>query len=273
MAELSDFESLAFPFARGLLDKSRASSNPELSKFQRARLAESIAVDIRKLCDIAFPAARRPSISVTAKAVADQGGIDLSRETWHSQPRFDPGRIVFHYEHVQPVSAIRATLNEAMSPAHVVAILSRELQLAWITKDEDARLTALKYRSQRPDPVAAYAEAGITLCNPIPMASQVGAFDVTQMARPGLLAFLDVVLQEDVLAQDSHESECAAVPPAPSETCNCRLGRRLAEDATAKRRILSRLNERGDDEIVDLVASYLAFPYRTHPGHLEEWLP
>lgn len=59
-------------------------------------------------------------------------------------------------------------LDSAGSIGEVVQVLADNLRLAWITKEEDARLTALGYRHKRPDPDAAYAEAGIVLLPPLP---------------------------------------------------------------------------------------------------------
>ncbi|WP_329462071.1 hypothetical protein [Streptomyces sp. NBC_01431] len=46
------FEYLCRPFAQGLLDKARALIELDLNQHQRARLRESVSVDVRKLCDI-----------------------------------------------------------------------------------------------------------------------------------------------------------------------------------------------------------------------------
>lgn len=70
---------------------------------------------------------------------------------------------MFHYEHMQPIASVRTAVAKAASPEEVVQILRREVRLAWITKEEDARLTALGYGYKRPDPDAAYAASGIQL--------------------------------------------------------------------------------------------------------------
>jgi len=151
-----------------LLDKALALNEPDFNKQQRARLKESISVDVRKLCDMLIPDARHPQVSVAAAEKAAAIGVDLRHETWHSQSRFDPKRLVFHYEHMNPVGQIVGAIASADSAGEIVQILSDGLRLAWITKDEDARLTALGYRQKRPDPDAAYAEAGIALLPPLP---------------------------------------------------------------------------------------------------------
>ncbi|MCX4458654.1 hypothetical protein OOK58_42865 [Streptomyces sp. NBC_01728] len=162
------FAYICRPFAQGLLDKTRALNELEFNKHQRARLRESISVDVRKLCDMLIPDARHPQVSVAAAEQAAAIGVDLRQETWHSQTRFDPKRAVFHYEHMNPVSQIVNALAYADSVGAIVQILSDGLRLAWITKDEDAQLTALGYRHKRPDPGAAYAEAGVVLLPPLP---------------------------------------------------------------------------------------------------------
>ncbi|WP_129305283.1 hypothetical protein [Streptomyces sp. L2] len=157
------FEYLCRPFAQGLLDKARALAELDLNQHQRARLRESVSVDVRKLCDLLVPDARLPEVSTAAAESAAGLGVDLRRETWHSQPKFDPGRARFHYEHMNPVGEIVSRLGAVECAGDVVALISESLRLAWITKEEDRRLTALGFRQRRPDPAAAYARAGITL--------------------------------------------------------------------------------------------------------------
>lgn len=157
------FAALADIFAIGMFHKGRSLRELPLTHGQKARLRESIGVDVRKFCDMAIPAARRPEISVEAAARAAALGVDLAVETWQSQPRFDPGRTVFHYEHLTPVAMLVQQVIDAPDAGEIVAVLDRGLRLAWITKAEDARLTQLGYKHKRPDPDAAYAEAGIAL--------------------------------------------------------------------------------------------------------------
>lgn len=102
-------------------------------------------------------------MSVAAAEKAEALGVDLTLQTWQTQPKFDPRRIVFHYEHMQPIGAIREALKSARSPDDVIETIRQELRLAWITKEEDRRLSALGYNSKRSDPDAAYEEAGILL--------------------------------------------------------------------------------------------------------------
>jgi hypothetical protein len=64
---------------------------------------------------------------------------------------------------MQPIAAIRLALQGAACPDDVTETIRKELRLAWITKDENLKLSALGYNSVRPDPGAAYHEAGIVL--------------------------------------------------------------------------------------------------------------
>jgi hypothetical protein len=89
--------------------------------------------------------------------------INLCSKNWHDQPMFDPGRRAFHLEHFVPVSAIRNACLEERSEAGILKILRTRLQIVWILKTEDAKLTRLGYRSRRSDPEAAYRAAGIEI--------------------------------------------------------------------------------------------------------------
>lgn len=159
------FGDLTRPFARGIHDLLLALEDPalELNKHQTARLREAVSVSIRKVCDVLVPDARHPEVSVAAAERAAELGVDLTTQTWQTQTKFDPGRMLFHYEHMQPIVAIRTALNAATSPEEVIETIRHELRLAWITKEENFQLATLGYNSIRPDPDAAYAEAGIVL--------------------------------------------------------------------------------------------------------------
>lgn len=159
------FEVLATPFAGGIYDLLQAVADPALplTKTQRSRMTEAASINLRKCCDVLVPAARAPEVSVGAAARAQALGVDLRQQTWQTQPTFDPGRRIFHYEHMQPIVVVRAAVAGATSPDDVVQILRREVRLAWITKEEDARLTAKGYAFKRPDPDDAYRQARIEL--------------------------------------------------------------------------------------------------------------
>jgi hypothetical protein len=87
----------------------------------------------------------------------------LCQEDWHSQNRFDLGRRLFHVEHVTTISALREMCLHAPSEEALIDSLAAGIRIAWILKDEDAKLTQLGYRSHRPDPDIAYRQAGTDL--------------------------------------------------------------------------------------------------------------
>jgi hypothetical protein len=151
---VASFGSVAYPFAVGLLEKLQALSGGHLSDFQRSRLRESIGVDIRKLGDMAVPAVRLPRVSSKAHEIASSLGVDLTQQTWQSQTRFDPGRATFHYEHMTTVSTVTAQLAGVARVGDMLSGLHDLINIAWITKAEDARLTTLGYKSDRPEPLA-----------------------------------------------------------------------------------------------------------------------
>lgn len=132
-----------------------------------------VSVDIRKLCDISVPAIILPEVSESAANLAAELGVDLRAQTYQAQPKFDLGRSVFHYEHMTPVASVVAAVRNAGTIDEVVGILESGIRVAWITKDENKQLNALGYANHRPDPDAAYKEAGITLLPPIPEAKDL----------------------------------------------------------------------------------------------------
>lgn len=163
--ESEAFDPLVRPFAVAIhaLTSARLDDSVEMSSFQDARYREAISTLIRKACDIIYPALRVPEVSVAARAAAASLGIDLRRETWHSQKKFDPGYKVFHYEHMQPVGAILAFASQADSIDGVLETLRTKLRLAWITKEENKALNDLGFATRRPNPDEAYEAAGIEL--------------------------------------------------------------------------------------------------------------
>lgn len=144
-------------FAESIWAKARVAREVGLEIRERRRLLESISEDIKKYTDL-LP----PQVSVAALSEAERRGVDLRQMAWHDQPRFDPGRQVFAWEHALPVGRIRDLCLLASSSSAIAEILETA-RVAWILKEEDRRLTNLGYRAVRPDPEAAYREAGITL--------------------------------------------------------------------------------------------------------------
>ena len=261
-------------FAPGLLAKARAIRGPGLTAFQAARLRESMAVDIRKLADIAVPALRPPLVSTRAHEWARAREVNLFNESWQSQPRFDPAREAVHYEHWSTVGDIRRALEHFEEAGEVLWYLNRALKIAWITKEENATLTQLGYRTKRPDPAAAYSAAGIELVENL---EDVGgapfSWEPARDTRTNeLVGWLEQVLQHEINAGwGLHEVGCRGSDDA--EQCHCRLGRRLSEDGTTKNRLLSRASMSYDAARLWETAVYLAFPYRDRPGYRSEWQP
>lgn len=155
---MASIDELLKPFACALHAKANTLNSVELSSSQRARLLESMSDDIKKCTNFV-----EPEVSEAALTEAYHLQVDLHMQNWHDQPSFDAGREIFHFEHVVPVSAIRAACCNQTSEIAVLAVLKGRLRVAWILKSEDAELTRLGYRSNRPDPDAAYRNAGIRL--------------------------------------------------------------------------------------------------------------
>jgi hypothetical protein len=109
--------------------------------------------------------------SVAAQKIADERGIgDLSAYTWLDQTKTgkmgDAGRETFHFEHTVPVSSLLNQLLALSLPTpEAIANIIAKAEVSWITKKEDERLTALKFRHKRDDPAAAYHAADIVLCD------------------------------------------------------------------------------------------------------------
>ncbi|KYG04272.1 hypothetical protein BE21_47720 [Sorangium cellulosum] len=155
---MASIDDLLKPFACALYAKASTLNSVGLSSSQRARLLESMSDDIKKCTNFI-----EPEVSEAALAEAEHLQVDLRTRNWHDQPSFDAGREIFHFEHVVPVSAIRAACCDQQSESAVLAVLKGRLRVAWILKSEDAELTLLGHRSNRPDPDAAYRKAGIQL--------------------------------------------------------------------------------------------------------------
>lgn len=151
-------------FAAAIYAKAKLMREHGLDEVATARVRESISDDLKKLSNFV-----RPAVSVEAKAAADKlhvAPVNLFTKTWHDQPTFDKKRRLFHLEHVCPVSNLRDECCKAGTPDEVLGIITAKLRVAWILKEEDARLTRLGYRVTRPDPEAAYEAAKIKLLHP-----------------------------------------------------------------------------------------------------------
>lgn len=162
------FRQAANAFAHAFLAKASLLREYELTGTQSSRLMESLSIDLRKFCDITIPAMRRPEVSVAAVARANELGIDLCQVAWHQQVAFDPGRLIFHCEHVVPIRSLREACRKATSAAEIVDALDSRTRIAWILKEEDRGLTGAGFAFLRDDPDAAYRQVGIELtrCHP-----------------------------------------------------------------------------------------------------------
>ena len=162
MSEEMSFAALCSLFVDSLMKKAHAYVGDSLTPFQRSRLGESMTIEIRKLCDMAFPAARTPMVSAAARQKAEVMGAELRQVTWQGQKKVD-GYQVFRYEHFYPVYEIRLALARAAGVDEGLRVLDRMLWVAWVTKEENAKLDLLKFGKLRPNPYLAYEKAGIEL--------------------------------------------------------------------------------------------------------------
>jgi len=149
------------PFAQAVMLKNELLRTQVLSEYQRAQVLASMSDDLRKSSDIIVGDIRPCRASVAATQLSRD--VDLSKATWHDQPKFDLGRKLLMFEHVSPVSQIREECRAASTVDEILLILWRNLRVAWITKEENRALTKLRYASRRPTPLREYAEAGILL--------------------------------------------------------------------------------------------------------------
>ena len=157
---MATVDELLFPFAQSIHVKAKAFNTlrPTLTASQSARMLEAISDDIKKCTNFVTPVASRAALEEAARMK-----VDICSKHWHDQPKFDRGRKTFHWEHVVPVSAIRAACLEADSESAVFEILRTRARVAWILKAEDSKLTRLGFRHKRDEPDAAYLQAKIEL--------------------------------------------------------------------------------------------------------------
>lgn len=144
-------------FADAIWAKVSLLKETTLSASERRRVLESIDGDIRKCTDLLVP-----RVSRAARETAGLLQVDLTRMGWHDQPRFDPGRTIFHLEHFYPVGAVRNRCLTATSQSDIGDVLG-SAKVAWILKVEDRKLSDLGFKNLRPDPDEAYRKAGIAL--------------------------------------------------------------------------------------------------------------
>ena len=150
-------------FASSIFAKAGALKSQRLTPNQRKRLKASITADVRHSGGLLYPEVFTPEVSEAALLEAQKLSVDLCSHTWGSQKRFDPGRKLFHWEHVDPIGCIQQACESAESEVAVLTILKSRLRIAWILKQEDRELTRLGFRSNRLDPAGAYSAARIVL--------------------------------------------------------------------------------------------------------------
>lgn len=107
------------------------------------------------------------NVSIRAMERGRELGInDLRTLHFDDGGRINGGRAMskLHWEHWFPVVEMRKEIVSLghPTPEACKGVLSRA-RVCWILKEEDLALTALGYRCRRPDPEAAYREAGILM--------------------------------------------------------------------------------------------------------------
>lgn len=149
---------LARTFVSSIFEKATFLRSFDTTRTQRARVLESITADIRKYTDCITP-----DVSIAARKAAERIGIELREKRWQDQPSFDPGRSLFHWEHMTTVSHIREQCTGAESREAIAEVLGTECRVVWILKTENSELARLGYTHKRPDPEAAYRAARIEI--------------------------------------------------------------------------------------------------------------
>jgi hypothetical protein len=132
-------------------------SHLDLTPIEIKTLKETISVEIRKYTDLI-----KPRMSSAANKVAEEMGIMLSSLTWHKQNSVDPGRKIFHLEHLWPVCILRNACLKASTHSDINDILQKAT-VVWILKSEDKVLNENGYRSKRKDPLLAYKTCSINI--------------------------------------------------------------------------------------------------------------
>lgn len=93
--------------------------------------------------------------SVNAQKQADELGIgDLRKFDWGDQPvrMKDPGRKLFHFEHITPMNNIVESILESNCETAIKSHIMK-IKIAWILKEEDRLLTkgiGGSWKSKRP---------------------------------------------------------------------------------------------------------------------------
>jgi hypothetical protein len=160
-------EDVARPFAQALhaLATGYRQLSEPLQPRQRTAWRGAMSQMVRKYYDVVIPAYSSIQVSEGALKEAHRRKVDLFRADWSQQPRFDPGRSVFHLEHVVTVATVVQRCLTGTESDALETLTGDALRVAWILKDENRRLDALGVRTVRPDPGESYRAAGIVLLN------------------------------------------------------------------------------------------------------------
>lgn len=142
---------------------------PLIAEYQReaskSRVARYLASTINHMCreleDFATPWV---SVAAYDAARAYDPRIDLRRCHWDDRRKYPFLGKRLHWEHMCPVASLKKRVLAVSPPSsEAVAHILRDASVAWITKEENAELSAQGFRSNRPDPTAAYEACRIRI--------------------------------------------------------------------------------------------------------------
>jgi hypothetical protein len=125
------------------------------TQYQTSVIKSSIHSDIRKYSDLLIPLQSEAAFYQSEKLK-----IDLIKKNWHNQPSFDPGRKIFHFEHMIPVNQLT---DMCIQNSKEIENILNTCTVVWILKSEDRILTELGFRNNRIDPIEAYKKANIII--------------------------------------------------------------------------------------------------------------
>jgi len=100
--------------------------------------------------------------SKKAKELFDQvTKINIQTVTFRKQSKFDKGHKIFHLEHTTPISEL---IHKIFKENKDVEEVLQQCQVVLITKEENAKLNSMGYKSKRPQGwEKCYAECGIEI--------------------------------------------------------------------------------------------------------------
>lgn len=157
-----DLESLA-AFAQALFSlASRVKKLKPADKYEKSQFRGAMKAIVQSVGNLQPARVSRSALEVAKVLELD----DLPSLRWDRQKKKDPGRKKLLREHKTPVSWIVERAISCESDKQVQDLLAR-MEIAWITREEDDRLSENGHRSKRPDSDDAYRKAGIELL-PLP---------------------------------------------------------------------------------------------------------